>query len=95
MSIRLDAEEIKSYDVVIVYLKSGVEYKIENPKFEEEELAGRYSNQEIRIPFEDIKSIEIERPDKKKFIISYAIIIGTLAVFAILFYPFGALQNLD
>ncbi len=93
--VPLDAGEIQSHDTIIVHLKSGIDYKLKNPKSEEGYLIGMYSNHQIKISLKEIKSIETERPNKKKFIISYVIIMGSLAVFAILFYPFGAFENLE
>ena len=94
--IPLDTQEVENHAIIIVHLKfDNIEYKVKNPKFQGEYLTGLSSNQKIKILLKDVKSIEIEKPDKKKFIISYVLIIGTLAVFAILLYPYAGFENLD
>ena len=93
--VQLDGTQaVEKDDLIYVTLRSGTHYKVKDPKFEELYLIGMISDNEVKIPLEDIQSIEVVRPDKKRFVIVYLIsIIVLLAIAKLVGPPIGYLGD--
>ena len=66
-------DQIEGKKFIYVTLNSGLESKLKDPEFRNGFLAGMVDNEEVKIPLDDVKAIEVVQQDKKKIILGTAI----------------------
>lgn len=71
-------DQVEGKKFVYVTLNSGLEFKLKYPEFRNGFLAGMVDNEEVKIPLDDVKAIEVVQQDKKKIILGTAI--GTATI---------------
>lgn len=91
--VKQDSQSIKS-KLIYVTLVSGGKLELTDPDFLKEHLAGtlRADGQKIKIPLDEIASIEAVQPDLKKFFIGYGAVVAVLIIIAIILSPLSDLQ---
>ena len=85
--VPLDSHEVRINDTIMVFLKSGIKHELNRPKFEDDYLVGINRNKQIKIPLDDIESLEIIRFDRKKII--KGVIFTSLAIFTLFVIGLG------
>ena len=92
--VKQEFQDINS-KVIYVTLVSGKKLELANPEFQKAYLAGTLSaaRQKIKIPLDEIDSIEVVRPDLKKFFIGYGAVAAVSIIVVIIFAPLADLQD--
>lgn len=80
--VPLESIEFDKEDVIYVLSQTGLEYKLKNPRLEHELLVGDAKKGLIKIPLNEVQTIQIIRPDKKKTFIRGLIVVTVLSVAA-------------